>query len=1142
MPFKLRLRKNRHQYNVVSKSLFVVGVELLDSTSVECTLATESLGSECLDNICQKLSFQQPEFFGLRYVSRNGAPRWVELDRPLKRQLDKHSIKYTLYLRIMYYVSGINLLTDEMIRYHYFLQLKSDVIEGRIKCNTEQAILLASYSMQAEFGNHDVEKHTPEYLKEFVLFPKHIINGHQGELTEAVICQHAALAGLPQGTAEEYYILAAQQLEGYGQETFTAKDGSSNEVLIGISLTGITVRSDVSRSAKFYKWRDITNVVNHKRYFGIECQIPEETVHYQFADVESAKYVWRMCVHQHTFFAQNGQSADQGNAAEIVRALLSRNTPDELHLNSSHEEIDGDYKMDEQVSNRNMKMIEENSNMGWERQKAQSTSCLDLSSAHPEIDRLRALLPGYRQAPDYETAIQKKYHNHRNEIGNVIPNPVLYSSHPDIHSAAHLQQHNHIYKHYPDGAHIDRLYRSEHVPVPRVDPAIHTYSTPELDTVTNNLIQGMQMMHLYKPPPPYPINRPSSNSTPDLASQTFAHPSHYIISSQVSGSSPDLVSSRSPYNLPYTDYRNSQYSNMLPSGEAHRTYADLATLDPQQRINDLKAKLVPASLYMKRQNGGVFSPAPVTPYMVGSNPYNGVGNISEPIYENVPLPWPPPSQQQHSIDTSNNISGLGSSSNGIAVGLSASGGESASMVESRSRASSIQSAPEMSTVTITTTTASSSNGPSMTTDRNNVTNVTITSAASATIDEMKVSVSGTGSSIGSGDANKSISFSNPSSTSSSSRLTSANHSVNTSFDSSHFDSNQSGTLNKDRGAGQKGRRKWGGILGGTKHKHGNRRDDAMVNGVRAGAGLHDTLPKHPLPTTISKEAMCQLLERKLEDSQLIFEFEKIPRFKSNADFTTAHLPENNNRNRHKDILPYEENRVRLSPTKENKHGYINASNITASVGNEQKFYIAAQSPLPSTVGHFWQMIWETDVYLVVNLGDLNDSNTVPYYHSTLTDKPFESGEFQIWSQFSQETGHCITTKLRVFHSSSRRVRGIWHLQYTEWVNDGCPKDVAHFLGFFEELSSVRQHTITEIPSQHNRNPPVLVHCCTGIGRTAVTILSDLLLYTLDHNQELDIARVVLLMRHQRMLMIETVTQYRFVYSLLACHLKNSRLI
>lgn len=58
MPFKLRLKKSR-QYNVVSKSLFVICVELLDSTSIECTLSAESIGRECLDNVCQRLGLQQ---------------------------------------------------------------------------------------------------------------------------------------------------------------------------------------------------------------------------------------------------------------------------------------------------------------------------------------------------------------------------------------------------------------------------------------------------------------------------------------------------------------------------------------------------------------------------------------------------------------------------------------------------------------------------------------------------------------------------------------------------------------------------------------------------------------------------------------------------------------------------------------------------------------------------------------------------------------------------------------------------------------------------------------------------------------------------------------------------------------------------
>ena len=47
-----------------------------------------------------------------------------------------------------------------------------DVVDGRLRCNYEQAIVLASYSLQAEFGDHDPEKHTIEYLQDFPLLPK----------------------------------------------------------------------------------------------------------------------------------------------------------------------------------------------------------------------------------------------------------------------------------------------------------------------------------------------------------------------------------------------------------------------------------------------------------------------------------------------------------------------------------------------------------------------------------------------------------------------------------------------------------------------------------------------------------------------------------------------------------------------------------------------------------------------------------------------------------------------------------------------------------------------------------------------------------------------------------------------------------
>lgn len=118
MPFKFHLKKSR-QYNVVSKNQYVICIELLDTTSIECTLSIDSLGQECLDNVIQRLGLGQPEFFGLRYISRHDSPspRWVDMDKPLKKQLEKEAKNFSLYLRVMYYVTDVQLIQDEMTRY-----------------------------------------------------------------------------------------------------------------------------------------------------------------------------------------------------------------------------------------------------------------------------------------------------------------------------------------------------------------------------------------------------------------------------------------------------------------------------------------------------------------------------------------------------------------------------------------------------------------------------------------------------------------------------------------------------------------------------------------------------------------------------------------------------------------------------------------------------------------------------------------------------------------------------------------------------------------------------------------------------------------------------------------------------------------
>lgn len=370
------------------------------------------------------------------------------------------------------------------------------------------------------------------------------------------------------------------------------------------------------------------------------------------------------------------------------------------------------------------------------------------------------------------------------------------------------------------------------------------------------------------------------------------------------------------------------------------------------------------------------------------------------------------------------------------------------------------------------------------------------------------------------------------------------------FNDSGNISNETFATDASSTSGGKKKRRWAILLGRTKSNEKiksatlGREKEKNKDKKNQGNNRHrwsTGLPRYnPLPPSISKEAMCQLLENKLADSQLFFEFDKIPKKKQNSEFTTASMPENSALNRFKDVLPYEDNRLRLTPSRENKYGYINASHITATVGSKQRFYIAAQGPTRQTLPHFWQCVWEAEVYLVVQLTDPTED---PNYLPDARERSIDVGQdFQVLWEFSQKTGHCITSKVRLCHVSSRRYRTIWHLHYTDWGEQGCPHSVAHFLGFLEELQSVQQHLMVEIPPGHNKNPPVFVHCTAGVGRTGLTVLCDLLLYTVDHNQEVDIPRVVGLLRHQRPFMVQTIAQYRFVYSLLIHYLKQTRLI
>lgn len=296
-----------------------------------------------------------------------------------------------------------------------------------------------------------------------------------------------------------------------------------------------------------------------------------------------------------------------------------------------------------------------------------------------------------------------------------------------------------------------------------------------------------------------------------------------------------------------------------------------------------------------------------------------------------------------------------------------------------------------------------------------------------------------------------------------------------------------------------------------------------------------------------KDSRIQDLETKLVGGHVFQEFEQIVKKKPMANFATAMLAENMPRNRFKDVLPYEENRVRLGPSKDNRTGYINASHVSVSIGEMHRFYIAAQGPMANTCFHFWQMIWENNTAIIVMLTDVVESGKEkchPYWPQA-DDSRVTFKDFVVTRKTTCVSSTFTTCALQVQYLPTRVTRTVYHLQYTDWPDHGCPMDIHGFLSFMEEIESVRRLVLSEQSLAQNRavrNAPVVMHCTAGVGRSGVVILCDLLLFCLDHNHPIDVPQALTYIRYQRMLSVQTLAQYKFVYQVLIQYLKNSRLI
>ncbi|XP_064386533.1 sushi, von Willebrand factor type A, EGF and pentraxin domain-containing protein 1-like isoform X2 [Halichondria panicea] len=264
-----------------------------------------------------------------------------------------------------------------------------------------------------------------------------------------------------------------------------------------------------------------------------------------------------------------------------------------------------------------------------------------------------------------------------------------------------------------------------------------------------------------------------------------------------------------------------------------------------------------------------------------------------------------------------------------------------------------------------------------------------------------------------------------------------------------------------------------------------------------------------------------------EDTDKLFEAEytsisKEPHSPNNE----SKLPHNTTKNRFGNVFPYDFNRVKLKPVKDIRGSdYINASYVNGYMTNTK--YIAAQGPLPNTLEDFWKMIMENKLRTIVMLTKcFEERKKCECYWPLKDDQPLEMGCGIVVSLTSMVAFPDFTVRRMKVNQpilGSFAVFEVTLFHYTSWPDHGVPSSGMSLIYF---TRAVRKTHPQDDPC------PLLVHCSAGVGRTGTFIVLDTMLDRMEQDGMIHIYDCVTHIRKQRVLLVQTLSQYIFLHDAL----------
>ncbi|XP_067856503.1 band 4.1-like protein 1 isoform X2 [Heptranchias perlo] len=274
-------------------------VTLLDGTEFECEVEKRAKGQVLFDLVCEHLNLLEKDYYGLTFCDSESQKNWLDPSKDIKKQI--RSGPWHLAYTVKFYPPDPTQLSEDITRYYLSLQLRDDIISGRLPCSFVTHALLGSYTVQAELGDYDPEEHGPDYVSEIRFAPN-----QTKELEERVVELHKTYRGMTPGEAEMNFLENAKKLSMYGVDLHHAKDSEGIDIMLGVCANGLLIYRDRLRINRF-AWPKILKISYKRSNFYIkirpgEYEQFESTIGFKLPNHRAAKRLWKVCIEHHTFF------------------------------------------------------------------------------------------------------------------------------------------------------------------------------------------------------------------------------------------------------------------------------------------------------------------------------------------------------------------------------------------------------------------------------------------------------------------------------------------------------------------------------------------------------------------------------------------------------------------------------------------------------------------------------------------------------------------------------------------------------------------------------------------------------------------------------------------------------------------------